>query len=96
MSQHGGIGVVTVVHGTSGGVSEIFRHWLPLTLRLRVADHGCGFPDELDFRATESLGLQLVCTLTEPRQGTIALERAKDPHVTMTVPLGTSRVRHDD
>jgi two-component sensor histidine kinase len=68
---------------------------LPLTLILRVADHGCGFPEELDFRATESLGLQLVCTLTEQLQGTIALERAKGTHVTMTVPLGTSLVRHD-
>jgi two-component sensor histidine kinase len=30
------------------------------TLRLRVGDTGCGSPDDLDFRATDSLGLQLV------------------------------------
>jgi two-component sensor histidine kinase len=57
------------------------------TLMLRVGDTGCGFPDDLDFRATDSLGLQLVCTMAEQLQGTIALERAEGTHFTILVPL---------
>jgi two-component sensor histidine kinase len=41
---------------------------------LVVSDNGIGFPTDLDFRNTESLGLQLVTTLTEQLDGTIALE----------------------
>src|SRR5262249_62146221 len=40
---------------------------------LRVADDGVGFPKDVDFRATETLGMQLVCALTEQLGGTIQL-----------------------
>jgi len=40
---------------------------------LRVADDGVGFPKDVDFRATETLGMQLVCALTEQLGGTIEL-----------------------
>jgi PAS domain S-box-containing protein len=42
---------------------------------LVVSDNGIGFPEDLDFRKTESLGLKIVCTLTEQLNGSIALER---------------------
>jgi PAS domain S-box-containing protein len=54
---------------------------------LRVSDSGCGFPEPLDFRTTDSLGLQLVCALTEQLQGTIALERKGGTAFTVTFPL---------
>jgi two-component sensor histidine kinase len=41
---------------------------------LLVRDNGVGFPPEVDFRRTESLGLQLVNTLTEQLDGTIGFE----------------------
>lgn len=41
---------------------------------LIVSDNGSGFPEKLDFRNTESLGLELVCTLTEQLEGTIELD----------------------
>jgi len=44
---------------------------------LTVWDDGQGFPEGLDFRATDSLGLKLVCTLTEQLNGTIELDRSK-------------------
>jgi|Deesub1362A_J573_1020465.scaffolds.fasta_scaffold00013_16 two-component sensor histidine kinase/HAMP domain-containing protein len=44
-------------------------------LVLIVKDNGIGFPEELDFRNTETLGLQLVNTLTEQVGGTITLSR---------------------
>lgn len=42
-------------------------------LVLMVEDNGAGFPEELNFRDTESLGLQLVCTLTDQIKGNIEL-----------------------
>jgi two-component sensor histidine kinase len=42
---------------------------------LIVSDSGVGFPEDLDFRNTESLGLQLACTLVDQLQGTIGLDR---------------------
>ena len=54
---------------------------------LVVRDNGIGFPDEIDFRHTESLGLQLVAMLTEQLQGTIALERADGTIFTLTFPV---------
>ncbi|ACK69564.1 signal transduction histidine kinase [Gloeothece citriformis PCC 7424] len=42
---------------------------------LTVKDNGIGFPEDLDFRDTESLGLELVCLFTEQLGGTIELER---------------------
>jgi two-component sensor histidine kinase len=46
------------------------------TFSLLVSDNGAGFPQDLDFRNTESLGLQLVSTLTEQLEGAIELDRA--------------------
>lgn len=45
------------------------------TFTLIIRDNGVGLPPELDFRKTESLGLELVCTLTEQLDGTIELDR---------------------
>ncbi len=47
-------------------------------VELTVNDNGIGIPEGLDFRNTESLGLQLVTTLSEDQlQGKIELNRAK-------------------
>ncbi|HBK23329.1 MAG TPA: histidine kinase, partial [Planktothrix sp. UBA10369] len=40
---------------------------------LTVGDNGIGFPAGVDFRNVESLGMELVCTLTEQLEGTITL-----------------------
>ena len=42
---------------------------------LIVGDNGVSFPKDLDFRNTETLGLQLVTTLVAQLGGTIELER---------------------
>jgi len=44
-------------------------------LKLTVNDDGIGFPEALDFRNTESLGLQLVNNLTQQINGEIELDR---------------------
>ncbi len=47
----------------------------PEQLCLTICDNGIGFPDDLDFTHTSSLGLQLVCRLTKQLQGEIQLDR---------------------
>jgi two-component sensor histidine kinase len=44
-------------------------------LILTVSDNGIGFPEDLDFQNTDSLGLQLVNTLTGQLEGDIQLDR---------------------
>jgi two-component sensor histidine kinase len=61
-----------------GKLGEIGVHLHPQgtgSFLLQVSDNGIGFPAEVDFRHTASLGLQLVCTLTEQLNGTIELDR---------------------
>ena len=43
---------------------------------MEVRDNGIGFPEEIDFRNTESLGLQLVMTLVDQLNGNIELEKS--------------------
>jgi len=44
-------------------------------IHLFVKDNGIGFPQNLDFRKTNSMGFQVVCTLTEQLEGSIELSR---------------------
>ncbi len=43
---------------------------------LEVADSGCGFPADVDFRNTTTLGMQLVMTFVEQLNGTIILDKS--------------------
>lgn len=72
-------------------LSNVFEHafpmnktgeiWLKVTqdqqhqITITIQDNGVGFPENLDFRHTESLGLQLVCLLTQQLEGTIRIDR---------------------
>ncbi|MEA1964016.1 MAG: PAS domain S-box protein [Candidatus Aerophobetes bacterium] len=53
-------------------------------ITLIVDDDGVGFPQDVDFRATESLGLQLVTTLVEQLEGTIELDKTAGTAFTVT------------
>jgi PAS domain S-box-containing protein len=61
--------------GESGKVS-IGLHSVGNGYQLIVADDGVGFPDSLDFRQTDSLGLQIVQTLTIQLKGALELDRS--------------------
>ena len=62
-------------HGTSGTVSVECYQTGDREIHLFVKDNGIGFPENLDFRKTNSMGFQVVCTLTEQLEGTIELLR---------------------
>lgn len=55
-------------------------------LNLEVTDNGIGFPVNLDFQATESLGLQLVNTLVDQLEGTITLNCQSGTKFSITFP----------
>ncbi|HEX7628289.1 MAG TPA: histidine kinase dimerization/phosphoacceptor domain -containing protein [Candidatus Methanoperedens sp.] len=44
---------------------------------LIVSDNGIGFPQDMDFKKTESLGMRLVNSLTNQLRGTIELDRTQ-------------------
>jgi two-component sensor histidine kinase/ActR/RegA family two-component response regulator len=52
---------------------------------LTVRDDGVGFPRDLDFQNTESLGLQIVTALTQQLEGTIELGPEKGTGTTFTI-----------
>ncbi len=61
--------------GTEGHVHISVHREGDAELVLEVADDGIGLPEGLDFRNAQSLGLRLVCGLTEQLGGTIELGR---------------------
>jgi|GEM_PF-6459387 len=52
--------------------------------QLTVQDDGSGFPADLDFRHTNSMGLQLVCGLTQQIKGHITLSQAQGTQFQLT------------
>ena len=59
-----------------GGEISIGLHRVEEKMVLVVGDNGVGFPEDLDFRNTKSLGLQLVSTLSAQLGGSIELDRS--------------------
>lgn len=56
-------------------------------LRLTVSDNGVGLPKDLDFRNTDSMGLQLVRTLARQLEGTIKIASDGGTEFTVTFAL---------
>jgi two-component sensor histidine kinase len=50
---------------------------------LKVKDDGAGLPEGLDFRRTETLGMQIVNTLVSQIDGSIDLAREKGTEFTI-------------
>jgi two-component sensor histidine kinase len=63
--------------GRSGTVRVTLRAEAASQVIFSVGDSGVGFPPGVDFRHTASLGLQLICLLTEQMGGMITLDRSE-------------------
>jgi two-component sensor histidine kinase len=61
-------------------------------LSSRIGDNGIGLPKEVDFRNTESLGLQLVVTLTDQLNGEISIDTTKG--TTYTIIFNQSQAKN--
>jgi PAS domain S-box-containing protein len=66
------------------------------TCVLSVRDDGVGFPADLDFRQTDSLGLQLVCLLTDQLDGTMEMTSRQGTHWRLTFPVASSQAHGED
>ncbi len=51
---------------------------------LDVYDNGIGFPKDLDYKNSDSLGLKLIFTITKQMDGKISIERNNGTHVKIT------------
>lgn len=60
--------------GRAGEIRIGLKRSEPARLSLTVSDNGVGFPKGVDFRNTESLGMQIVTTLADQLDGTISLQ----------------------
>jgi PAS domain S-box-containing protein len=60
--------------GEKEGVITVSLKPVGEKLHISIADNGAGLPADLDFRNTESLGLQLVVTLVEQLNGEIEVD----------------------
>jgi two-component sensor histidine kinase len=57
---------------------------------LIVGDSGIGFPSDIDYRNTNSLGMQLLNTLATQLDGTVDLDRAGGTKFTIKFPVGST------
>ncbi len=64
-------------------ISIIFKKEENNKFKLEIIDNGRGFPEDIDFKNTKSLGLQLVNELVSQIDGIINLERNKGSHFTI-------------
>ena len=71
---------------TGGQIRIAMKRSDDTRLLLSVSDDGVGFPKDLDFRNTESLGMQLVTTLAEQLDGTIELKERRGHHLRNRLP----------
>jgi two-component sensor histidine kinase len=70
--------------GTTGAIHIAMRTQAHGMFTLTVSDSGVGFPPEVDFRQTKSLGMQLVTMLAEQLRGTMVLDRRGGTTFTLT------------
>ena len=54
---------------------------------LTFSDNGIGFSQKIDFRKTETMGMQLICTLVEQLEGDIQLLKEKGTVFQITFPI---------
>lgn len=52
-------------------------------LKLSVSDNGIGFPSDLDFKTTESLGMMIINTSTQQIEGEINLDQSNGTKFTV-------------
>ncbi len=70
--------------GRKGEVQIRFNKGKNGKYRLTISDNGIGFPKDVDFQNTDSLGLQLVNALTEQLEGDIKLDTSQGTRYTIS------------
>ena len=68
----------------SGNIQLSLKQSLEGQISLIIQDDGIGFKEDLDLYNSDSLGLELVCTLVEQLDGEIELDKTKGTKITIT------------
>ncbi len=72
---------------SKGEINISLRRLEDETVELTIEDNGVGFPKNIDFRQTESLGMRLVVILVEDQlDGHITLDQSKGTNFSITFP----------
>jgi len=69
-----------------GGIIAVSLHSRDAGVEMSVSDSGIGFPEDLDFTDTQSMGMQLVVILVDQLEGTIELKRSNGTEFRITFP----------
>lgn len=69
--------------GRSGMITVELQQDFDGRLKLSVSDNGIGFPSDLDFKTTESLGMMIINTLTQQIEGEINLDQSNGTKFTV-------------
>jgi two-component sensor histidine kinase/CHASE2 domain-containing sensor protein len=72
--------------GRSGEINVRMQRTADAQFRLSVADNGVGFPKNVNFRETDSLGMQLVTTLTDQLDGNVEMTNGTGTKFEITFP----------
>jgi len=75
-------------HNSGGRIRIRMQPEKEKTYQLTVSDNGIGFPGKLDFRNTDSLGMQLVTDLTRQIRGALRMENDAGTRFTILFPQG--------
>ena len=70
-----------------GKINIVFKPYQPDKYILTISDDGIGFPEEIDFKKTKSLGLQLVMNLVDQISGNIELKKNNGSNFEIIIPL---------
>jgi PAS domain S-box-containing protein len=74
-------------HQTKGKITIELKKTRGNKIMLLLFDNGCGIPKSINYKKTKSLGLQLVCSLTEQIGGTLTLDNTKGAHFQIVFPI---------
>jgi len=78
--------------GMKGEIEIIFTDDAAGVCTLVVGDSGIGFPDDVDYKDTESLGMKLVNALTNQLKGSLELDRNGGTKFTLQFNLGDQQI----
>jgi PAS domain S-box-containing protein len=73
-------------NGIGGEIKIIYKAGKDNSATLTISDNGIGFPLNINFKQTETLGLQLVNTLSNQLECTIVLKRGKGTEFKIYIP----------
>jgi two-component sensor histidine kinase len=77
--------------GCRGTITVEMRVINDMRFQLTVCDDGVGFPNEVNFYKTASLGLQLVNSLTRQLGGTVGFHKQPGSKITICFPASNAR-----